>query len=134
MHRLGLTVHSVLCFMSAFVCSFSICAVSHQLIQSEAQAAVLVQDKEAPLPSLTMKDGKVKSPQDHTNATLMCFFKKVTYPRPLHRVVKICPLWSQTQPACIGGFGLEGHRTVMSYISQCFELCGFDACCYCCGI
>lgn len=75
MHRLGLTVHSVLCFMFAFVCNFSICAVSHQLIQSEAQAAILVQDKEAPLPSLTMKDRKLKSPQDHTNATLVCFLK-----------------------------------------------------------
>lgn len=96
-------------------------AFSHQFIQGEAQAAMFIQDKEASLPFLTLKDRKqnhcsiilVKIKLPNTEVENVCGLKWcliMSYPRPLHRVVKICPLRCQTQPASINGFCLLVSR------------------------
>lgn len=61
-------------------------AVSHQFIQSKAEVAVFIQDKEAPLPFLPLTDGK----QNHFSTVLFYFFfygEKKSHSTQFHHVL-----------------------------------------------
>lgn len=58
-----------------------------------------------------ISDNRKRSVTEEQSQTLLSWRSNISYPRPLHRVVKVCPHGSQTQPAGVDGPRLKGRRT-----------------------